>query len=45
MNGEDVYDEFTVEYGSASPKPEIDPTKQSTVQYDFIFIGWDGLMN
>ncbi len=45
MNGEDVYEEFTVEYGSASPKPEIDPTKQSTVQYDFIFIGWDGLMN
>ncbi len=45
MNGEDVFEEFTVEYGSASPKPEIDPTKQSTVQYDFIFIGWDGLMS
>ncbi|MDE6211437.1 MAG: leucine-rich repeat protein [Clostridia bacterium] len=45
MNGEDVYEEFTVVYGNASPKPEVDPTKQSTVQYDFVFLGWDGLMS
>ncbi|MDE7348874.1 MAG: leucine-rich repeat domain-containing protein, partial [Clostridia bacterium] len=45
MNGEGVYKEFTVEYGSASPKPEIDPTKESTLEYDFVFLGWDGLMS
>ncbi|MCX4363192.1 MAG: leucine-rich repeat protein [Clostridia bacterium] len=45
MNGEEVYQEYVVEYGSASPKPETDPTLQSTVQFDFIFLGWDGLMN
>lgn len=44
-NGDDVYEEFTVEYGSASPKPEKDPTKPSTVQFDFVFLGWDGLLS
>lgn len=42
MNGDEVYAQYMVEYGTASPIPEVDPTKQSTAQYDFVFIGWVG---
>lgn len=41
INDGEVYAEYVVEYGSESPIPE-DPTKQSTAQYDFVFIGWVG---
>ena len=41
INDGAVYAEYVVEYGTSSPIPE-DPTKQSTEQYDFVFIGWIG---
>lgn len=43
MNGDEVYAEYLVEYGSASPIPDVDPTKNSDVQYDYEFIKWDGV--
>lgn len=41
MNGDDVWAEYSVEYGAESPIPE-DPSKQSTAEFDFVFIGWIG---
>lgn len=41
LNGEAVWAEYSVEYGTASPLPE-DPTKPSTAQYDYVFLGWIG---
>ena len=41
MNDNELWAEYSVEYGSESPIPE-DPTKQSTAEFDFVFIGWIG---
>lgn len=41
MNGNELWAEYSVEYGTESPMPE-DPTKQSTAEYDFVFLGWIG---
>lgn len=41
INDGKVYAEYIVEYGKPSPVP-ADPTKQSTPEFDFVFIGWIG---
>lgn len=41
MNGDEVHAEYTVLYEHAAPDPGI-PTRNSTVEYDFVFLGWNG---
>ncbi len=35
------YKQELVNFGESANKPAVDPTKESTVQYDYIFTGWD----
>lgn len=41
-NGDEVYAEYKVQYSKASPRPEVNPTKNSTVEHDFEFLNWIG---
>ncbi len=41
MNGDVEVDKFYVEYDAVSPRPDVIPTKASTLEYDFEFDDWD----
>lgn len=41
-NDGEIYAEYIVAYGEESDVPEVDPTKKSDAQYDYIFDSWVG---
>lgn len=41
-NDGEIYAEYIVAYGEESDTPEVDPTKKSDAQYDYIFDSWVG---
>ncbi len=40
-NGEELLQSIEVEYGSSAEYIGAEPTRESTAQFDYIFIGWD----